>query len=181
MEIEKTGWQLSFKVAADIQDEGQTIYMGYFTIQLDECDVSEILNVINKLNPGLMAEVDASIAEEYQREKAKYSGKWKPMLPEDVQDRKKKSGYVYFMKVEDQDLFKIGVSSSGVESRIQNLQTSCPYKIEPYCVLLSSCCTQYESAFHKYFHKHRGSGEWFHITAAMVDEAVKNVKVESFN
>ena len=78
-------------------------------------------------------------------------------------------GYIYFIKVEGRDIFKIGITAKNVKSRIANIQTSCPYPIELYATYESDDYENEEAELHERFKDRQTSGEWFNLTPLEVD------------
>jgi len=103
----------------------------------------------------------------------------------DHQKRKPKVGYVYLVKCEGTDFYKIGISKSTVKNRLSSLQSGCPFKLT---LLHKVHCNHYsllESELHKKYSKHRGIGEWFKLSDSLVlcvisdmnDQANKQLKL----
>ena len=76
------------------------------------------------------------------------------------------SEYVYIVK--SGDWFKIGQTTFNVNSRLNDLQTGNPIKIELYAVYnfdnARSKAQQYERVLHSMFRHQRGIGEWFYLS-----------------
>lgn len=75
--------------------------------------------------------------------------------------------YVYVMQSKDH--VKFGVSKNPW-SRIKELQTGNPYKIELLVVLFYDDYFLIEKELHRYFNKNRAYGEWF-----IIDENITRV------
>lgn len=69
--------------------------------------------------------------------------------------------WIYFISTDEVPAYpiKIGLSFTGVEKRLRELQTGCPY---PLTVLATVEGTpSYEWILHRELHPHRLNGEWF--------------------
>lgn len=76
-----------------------------------------------------------------------------------------------------QGRYKIGMSTTGVRSRVSAIQTASPYPVELVCVIWTYSPAELERALHKRFASKRISGEWFDLSADDVDylkEAARN-------
>lgn len=66
--------------------------------------------------------------------------------------------------------YKIG-KSKNVKSRVSDLQTSSPYKIELVCAVWCDNMASVERELHKEFAEHRTNGEWFDFSSSInIDE-----------
>ena len=67
---------------------------------------------------------------------------------------------IYFIQCGENGPIKIGQTSNGIEERVKQLQTGCPYELR---VLWAYRGSDYsESDLHEIFSHERISGEWFH-------------------
>ena len=87
------------------------------------------------------------------------------------------NAYNYLLKAGE--FYKIGITNISIESRIAQLQTGCPFKIES--VHYSNCknptlSRSIEKYLHTTFSKVRAEGEWFRLTPTMVNEAIVYIK-----
>jgi predicted Zn-dependent protease with MMP-like domain len=71
-------------------------------------------------------------------------------------------GYVYILKAEN-GLYKIGKSRSP-QTRVNNIRTASPVKIEVYRVFMSTEYSDTEIRLHELFADFREIGEWFRLT-----------------
>lgn len=95
--------------------------------------------------------------------------------------------FVYFIRCGDTDLIKIG-KARNVETRLDALQTGCPYKLN---IFIKIKCKSEEQAFqtemklHKILSCHRFRGEWFKLPNSEIkkigDVVDKNVEIYAFN
>jgi len=74
--------------------------------------------------------------------------------------------YLYVMQCKE--YVKFGISKNP-NSRIKELQTGNPYKINLLLKINYSDCFDIENNVHSYFDKKRGLGEWF-----LIDKEIKN-------
>lgn len=79
------------------------------------------------------------------------------------------SGYVYAIKVEGQDLFKIGHSADPTQ-RLQQLKTGCPYRLVLYRADPTFWPKEMEKVFHSLLEGYQTNGEWYEITPEHVDQ-----------
>ena len=87
--------------------------------------------------------------------------------------RRRKGGHVYFIKVEDQDLFKIGGTGRDPKIRLSSIGGMCPYPVILYAkVSAPDDWKEVEECVHEEFRgfKVEGKREWFNITSEQVDE-----------
>lgn len=76
---------------------------------------------------------------------------------------------IYLVNAENTDLYKIGYTSVGVESRLQALQTGNPYKLN--IIKQSDGSVSKEKYIQDWFCFKKTRGEWFQLN----DDDVKNV------
>lgn len=81
------------------------------------------------------------------------------------QSFKKNSEYVYFLKADK--FIKIGKSSGSPHSRINSLQTGCPFPIMLIAFIEGGL--EKESELHKKFDQYRVHGEWFLGTGELLE------------
>lgn len=74
-----------------------------------------------------------------------------------------------------QNVYKIGITTTTVKSRLQSLQTGNAYKITRYWSKKCSNYVQMEKYFHRKFAKKRLCGEWFALDDKDL-EFIKNCK-----
>lgn len=71
-----------------------------------------------------------------------------------------KESVVYFLRSTDNPmLYKIGYTSNSVTSRMKEIQTSCPFKIEISHSILGDFMAERE--LHRLLRHERRTGEWF--------------------
>lgn len=64
--------------------------------------------------------------------------------------------------VQGENLVKIGFTERSAESRLRNLQTSCPFPLK-LLYFDSTASREDERILHSLLHVHREHGEWFRI------------------
>jgi hypothetical protein len=78
---------------------------------------------------------------------------------------------VYIVRATDKDLYKVGYTSGGVATRLDQLQTGCPYKLEVYRVLKNGGRGLEEILLGKLSGYGSGGGsEWYEIEQEKLDE-----------
>lgn len=88
-------------------------------------------------------------------------------------------GYVYFFQVVDQDYYKIGRTSTKVESRFNSISPYCPFKLKIAGLIASDDYAKIEKDLHRRFHSRRqisSSGyytEWFNLNVDEVRDVLK--------
>lgn len=78
-------------------------------------------------------------------------------------------GMVYFLRAEDKDLFKVGITVNDLGQRIASIQTGCPYHLRVYGQINTPFYRNLEREIHQEWSDKRRRGEWFAVTAAEVD------------
>lgn len=87
----------------------------------------------------------------------------------ELDNRRPNEGYVYFVKADGRNIFKIGVTKSSPYKRMAGLQSGCPYKVGLYGYLYYLNRLKWEKRFHKELDRYRLNGEWFEVDEAIVD------------
>jgi len=72
-------------------------------------------------------------------------------------------GYVYFIRKENQNVFKIGMTTNAPETRLKQIQTSTPDRLSIFGVLEANSPRRLESELHERYKEHRIMGEWFRL------------------
>jgi hypothetical protein len=72
----------------------------------------------------------------------------------------KKTSYIYFAKVKNKDMVKIGISKDP-NKRKSTIQTNIPYNIKIINKIKCGHPRKLEKILHQYFAKYRKRGEWF--------------------
>lgn len=83
------------------------------------------------------------------------------------------NGQVYIVRIEDQNIYKIGISVNDVKDRIKALQTGCPYKIRPVFVAQVENSAASERYLHHHFKACKMQGEWFKLSLTQLKEAIE--------
>lgn len=81
-------------------------------------------------------------------------------------------GVVYFVKVEGQNIFKIGYCATDLNKRMNLLRIGNPYRIGIFGIINSLCAQIVEKTLHRQFAKQRMRGEWFSISEEQASEAL---------
>lgn len=84
---------------------------------------------------------------------------------------------IYLLRASGTDMYKIGFTEKSPESRVQALQTGCPFpiSIEAY----SDGTRDDEARLHGHFATQRVAGEWFRMTPAQI-ETLRSVGLYRF-
>jgi len=85
-------------------------------------------------------------------------------------------GSVYFFRVKDSDLFKIGITKGKVAGRLYGIQTSCPYPIELYASYRTTKFQEDEAELHDRFQDRRTVGEWFELDPSEIDAIILEMR-----
>lgn len=86
--------------------------------------------------------------------------------------------YVYFFKIKDQPMFKIGITSIHPEARLKDVQTGNPYVVYVHkYVFCGRMAASVESRLHERFKEYRQMGEWFHIEESVIDKIIANIEL----
>lgn len=85
-------------------------------------------------------------------------------------------GCVYFVQMEDSDMYKIGYTSKDAKSRLSQLQVGCPFTLTVRDFIPVADPKRFESYMHECFETKKVRGEWFKLTADDVDTLVAHVK-----
>ena len=78
---------------------------------------------------------------------------------------------VYLIHAEDTKRYKIGTTKNGVESRLKELQTGCPFKLRPVKSVVGNM--NQESKLHHKFKEYRKQGEWFEFNGHVKRKVMK--------
>jgi len=65
---------------------------------------------------------------------------------------------------EDKTLYKIGFTRDKISTRVKNIQTGCPYKIEIVDTFESEHSKKIEKTLHNFFSYNNTHGEWFELS-----------------
>jgi len=82
-------------------------------------------------------------------------------------------GIVYFLRAENKDLFKVGITRNDVDKRIGSIQTTCPYELHLYGSVESPAYQAIEREIHQEWKDRRRRGEWFTVGADDVNEMIR--------
>lgn len=81
------------------------------------------------------------------------------------------NGFVYIIHAIGTDKYKIGMTKRSVESRIEGIATSSPYKCECIYSIRASKPRRLEKYLHEVFKPYREAGEWFTMPGESISKA----------
>lgn len=81
-------------------------------------------------------------------------------------------GSVYFVRMGDASMFKIGYCSTNPRKRLEQLQIGNPYRLSYFGFINSLCAKDVESTLHREFRDSNESGEWFSISESQATDAI---------
>ena len=84
----------------------------------------------------------------------------------------KTEGFLYFIKVKEDDLFKVGHTRKSPLRRLPMIQTGCPYEIELHMAVHFRDCHKKEREFHGLLAQYNTHGEWYEIDTRAIEELV---------
>ena len=93
-------------------------------------------------------------------------------------DKEKKNngeGYVYLVKCDGFDYYKIGISKVGVAHRLSNIQSGCPFDLHVLHTGYSPRYRRIESLLHNKYRKHNKRGEWFEFSKKLVSKVISDI------
>jgi hypothetical protein len=89
-------------------------------------------------------------------------------------DRARALGWVYVIEAVGQHLFKVGLTAASPESRLRQLQTGSPHKLEILAAFTCEEPQRVEAELHRFLGSYAGSqrsnGEWFSLTREAILE-----------
>lgn len=88
---------------------------------------------------------------------------------------------LYFIRAEGTDLFKIGITSASIESRISQLRTGCPYPLSVYAYVDYATRAEAEAVekrLHAALSSWNSNGEWFRIGERVAYNTFWRVKLD---
>lgn len=71
--------------------------------------------------------------------------------------------YVYFMHAVGTDFYKIGWTSTNLNTRLSNVQIGCPFEVKIVCLIETDDPVGTEKILHDKYESCRGRGEWFEL------------------
>ena len=84
-------------------------------------------------------------------------------------------GTVYFFKVGDKELFKIGKTTGDPEKRLKAVSTGSAYPLEIFKLIEHEAHSKLEVFLHKYFKDDRAeNGEFFFIPLSQIEDRIEN-------
>ena len=86
--------------------------------------------------------------------------------------RSKTGGFLYFIKSEKDNLFKIGITRGSPMKRLPTIQTGCPYEIRLHSAIYYENCHEKEREFHNLLAEYRTRGEWYKIDILILEELI---------
>ncbi len=97
-----------------------------------------------------------------------YSDITKPIYSRSTPKAAPKKGYVYLIKADGSNRYKIGFSTKPTE-RIKALQKTCPFPLSISHLILVDDMVNVERHFHSQFHHYHVNGEWFDLPADAIN------------
>lgn len=85
-------------------------------------------------------------------------------------------GYVYFIQVEGENKFKIGMTRGSPYRRMRNMQTGSPINLVMYAYIPTDRPKELERELHQELVNFRERGEWFGLTETQVKETLARHK-----
>lgn len=83
--------------------------------------------------------------------------------------------YIYLLKEDNNDYFKIGISKNP-KSRVKQLQTGSSAKITLYKAYVTEYASQIEKVLHRRYKSSNVLGEWFNLKESHVDSFIEDCK-----
>ena len=91
----------------------------------------------------------------------------------------KEEGYVYFLKAEGHNIFKVGITKTTPYQRIPTIQSGCPYELSVFAYVYYSDCREKERWYHLCLEPYRMYGEWFEVESEIIEELIAQEYVRS--
>ena len=91
----------------------------------------------------------------------------------------KGSGYVYLLRCENTNFYKIGVSKIHFKTRLSGIQSGCPFLIIPIYVEYAKEYFRVEKYLHKKYKKKNIRGEWFEFNEKEVEDVINELKTKA--
>ena len=89
---------------------------------------------------------------------------------------KSKSGYVYLIKIENQDVYKIGFTTNP-KRRIYDISASCPFIIKVLEIRKSLFAYEMEQKLHKEYGNYSLKGEWYVFKSKKAKEVLNKINI----
>jgi hypothetical protein len=86
---------------------------------------------------------------------------------------KKGSGYVYVIKCDGWNYYKIGISKSTPRNRLSNLQSGCPFNLDYITIVHCAHYSLVESEVHKMLRSKNIRGEWFELNPSELIDVIE--------
>jgi len=93
----------------------------------------------------------------------------------------KGEGYIYLIKVNDYDYYKIGISKNTPYNRLSGLQSGCPFELSIIDVYVVNNYRKMENILHNKYKKYHTLGEWFKFDNDMINKVKNDLKLLSEN
>lgn len=90
------------------------------------------------------------------------------------------NGYVYFIKTEDYDYFKIGITKTDIQRRFSNIQSGNMFKLKLIGFIPSENPRKLEKKIHSHFENKKMEGEWFNITSNNLFEVLEKLDLSEY-
>ena len=82
-------------------------------------------------------------------------------------------GFVYIIRAESTNLYKIGLTRTHVRYRLQSLKTSSPFQLELVAAVRTANPEATEKTVHDFLSAHRANGEWFELDEKLIRDALR--------
>jgi predicted GIY-YIG superfamily endonuclease len=92
---------------------------------------------------------------------------------------KKGSGYVYLIKCEGVNYYKIGISKSTPKNRLSNLQSGCPFKLDYVTIVHCDHYSLIEAQLHRKYRDKNIRGEWFELSPTDLIDVIEFLNEKS--
>lgn len=158
--FDSTGWELS------------ECHFG-FELTDDEIDliIEHIPSVFEKIC-GVASRIRGEAVRELKKhgDNLQSGGNGWEVLGQENKKTKPKTGFVYLLKLEGQDVVKIGITSKCVDTRVCGIKTNSPHDMDLIGFIEVLDVISVEKELHETFKEARIKREWFSLK---VEEAIK--------
>lgn len=125
----------------------------------------------NLRKPAIAAAIDHRISELSKDSDSRIRSAASLMSENRTIRKKRKSRFVYFLR-EEFGLTKVGIAVD-IESRINQIQTSYPYRLDLLALIDSDHARSIELKIHTQYEHKRHRGEWFELSYSEINDVLK--------